>query len=128
MTQFNAGSAFNVCPESAELRGTLRCFVPETRATMKRRIADIATQTAAAFGATVEMQLFECYPATVNDAGAASRARAIAQRVVGEANVVEPKPTVASEDFACMLQAKPGCYLWLGNGSDACREMLHQAR
>jgi metal-dependent amidase/aminoacylase/carboxypeptidase family protein len=50
----------------------------------------------------------------------------VAAAVVGAANVVEPKPTVASEDFAYMLRERPGCYMWLGNGSPDCPANLHE--
>jgi amidohydrolase len=126
VTQFNAGSAFNVTPAEAELRGTLRAFDPETRKLAQTQLVAIAQKTAATFGATAEVDLQTAFPPTINDSAKARLAAQVAAEVVGEANVVEPKPTVASEDFAYMLQAKPGCYLWLGNSGPGCTSNLHE--
>jgi len=127
VTQFNAGSAFNITPETAELRGTLRTFDPEVRAMAKRRLKEIAEATASAHGGSAEVQLLSAFPPTINDPAKAKLAAEIAAKVVGEANVVVPKPTVASEDFSYMLMKRPGCYLWLGNqGSECCKAFLHQ--
>ena len=126
VTQFNAGSAFNVTPKTAELRGTIRAFDPATRAMAKDRLASIAKTTAEAHGATAEVQLFEAFPPTINHPEKAALAAQVAAKVVGAANVVEPKPTVASEDFSYMLSERPGCYLWLGNKSAVCTSNLHE--
>jgi len=126
VTQFNAGSAFNVTPQQAELRGTIRSFSPDTRAMAKERLKKIAVSTAEAHGASAEVQLFEAFPPTVNDPEKAALAAEVAAKVVGKANVVEPKPTVASEDFSYMLSQCPGCYLWLGNRSARCKSNLHE--
>ena len=126
VTQFNAGSAFNVTPKTAELRGTIRAFDPATRAMAKDRLATIAKTTAEAHGATAEVQLFEAFPPTINHPEKAALAARVAAKVVGAANVVEPKPTVASEDFSYMLSERPGCYLWLGNKSAVCTSNLHE--
>ena len=126
VTQFNAGSAFNVTPQQAELRGTIRSFAPETRAMAKEKLKKIAETTAEAHGATAEVQIFEAFPPTVNDPEKAAIAAEIAAKVVGKSNVVEPKPTVASEDFSYMLSKRPGCYMWLGNKSTRCKSNLHE--
>jgi amidohydrolase len=126
VTQFNAGSAFNVTPSTAELRGTIRAFDPETRAMAKQRLQAIAETTAQAHGAVAAVQILEAFPPTVNDAAKAQLAAQVATKIVGAANVVEPKPTVASEDFSYMLRARPGCYIWLGNRSAECASNLHE--
>lgn len=126
VTQFNAGSAFNVTPERAELRGTLRTFCPDVRALARRRIREIAQGVATAFGATIDFELIAGYPPTLNDPTKAKLAAEVASRIVGEENVIEPKPSVASEDFAFLLGARPGCYLWLGNRSQRCTANLHE--
>ena len=126
VTQFNAGSAFNVTPQQAEMRGTIRAFDPATRAMAKQRLKSIAEATAQAHGAIAEVQLFEAFPPTLNDPEKAKLAAEVAAKVVGASNVLEPKPTVASEDISYMLRERPGCFIWLGNKSERCKSNLHE--
>jgi amidohydrolase len=126
VTQFEAGSAFNVTPSEAVLKGTLRAFDTPTREMAQKRLAEIAQSTAGALGATAEVEIQRAFPPTINDPAKAKVAEVIAARIVGPDNVLTPKATVASEDFAYMLQARPGCYLWLGQSCDRCPAMLHQ--
>ncbi len=126
VTQIHAGSADNVIAESAELRGTVRTFRPEVRDMAERRMGEIAAGVAAALGVTVDYEYRRCFPATVNAPDQTAYAAAAAARVVGEANVRRHEPpSMTAEDFAFMLEARPGCYVWLGqgNGPDTC--MLH---
>ena len=126
VTQFNAGSAYTVTPQHATLRGTIRAFAPGTRLMAKERLRSIAEATADAHGCCAEVELFEAFPPTINDPLKAKGAADIAAAVVGAANVVEPEPTVASEDFSYMLRERPGCYMWLGNRSIRCKANLHE--
>ena len=120
VTQFNAPApgcgegATNIIADDVELAGTIRCFKPETRVQLRERLAAVVNGTCAAAGATAEISLQAGYPSTVNDARSAEQARVAAASVVGAANVVEPTPTSASEDFAIFLENIPGCYLWIG--------------
>jgi len=117
VTKVEAGSAYNVIPGRAVLRGTCRTLRPETRDAMEAGIARVAENTAAAFGARATAEFRRNYPPTVNHAAQADKAAAALARVIGEESVVrDAAPTMGGEDFAFMLERRPGCYLWLGAG------------
>ena len=126
VTQLHAGSADNVIAETAELRGTIRAFSPETRDLAARRIGDIAKGVGAGLGVEVDYDYRRCFPATINSDAESDAAARAAARVVGLENVRphEP-PSMTAEDFAFMLEARPGCYVWLGQGSADHPRMLH---
>jgi len=126
VTQVHGGDAYNVIPESVVLRGTLRSFRKDLRDRAEASLRQIATQVCAAFGARAEIRYQQLYPATVNTAQETQRAASAAARVVGASNVdPEAVPLMASEDFAYMLQARPGAYIFIGNGAGAGSCMLH---
>jgi hippurate hydrolase len=117
VTQFHAGDTWNVIPEEAVLRGTTRTFKPELQDHVEARVRRIAEGIAATHGCTVALRYERRYPATVNSAGETDIAADAIAEVVGASNVLRDlAPTMGSEDFAFMLQAKPGCYVWIGNG------------
>ncbi len=117
ITNFHAGSAENVIPETAELVASVRSLKPATRDWLEREIATLAEGIAAAQGARAEVLYQRGYPATVNTAEETARAARAAARVVGPDRVHEGiAPLMGSEDFAFLLQARPGCYILLGNG------------
>lgn len=119
ITQFEAGSAYNVIPDSARLRGCIRTFTPEARELVIARVQQISSSVAAAHGAKATVEVSGGLPALVNEPGAADQIAAVASEVFGEANVLREdkiKPLVTSEDFGYMLQARPGCYIGLGQG------------
>ena len=116
---FNAGTAANVIPEAATLRGTLRSFDDGVRETLRRRVREVLEGTASAAGCRVEFTLIPGYPAVVNDAAAVARVRAHAAIVVGEVNVVDPAPMAAAEDFAYFLRKAPGAFAFIGAGNTA---------
>jgi len=119
VTQMHGGDAFNVIPEKVTLSGTVRAFEPEVQDMAQANIERIAKSVAAAHGATAELRYERRYPPTVNAAEPTALAAEIASRVVGGDNVVtDATPVMGSEDFAYMLQEKPGCYIWLGAGED----------
>jgi len=116
-TQFHAGDAFNVVPETAELHGSVRTFTPEVRKMVKSRMAEIVQNTAIAYGATAALRYDDGYPATVNDAEAVRFATDVAADLLGAENVsAETAPSMASEDFSFMLEERKGAYLFLGIG------------
>jgi len=115
-----------VTPQKAELRGTIRAFDPDTRAIAKAKLKSVTEATAQAHGATATVELLEAFPPTLNDPIKAKLAAQVAAKVVGASNVVEPKPTVASEDISYLLRERPGCFIWLGNQSERCRSFLHE--
>lgn len=117
ITQIHAGSADNIVPETAWLGGTIRTFDPEVRAMVRRRLSEICAGQGAAYGVSAELTYHEGYPATVNDPDATDFAVLVAREVVGDARVDENVVrNMAAEDFSYMLQARPGCYLFLGQG------------
>jgi len=117
---------FNVIPDHVKLVGTVRTFQAETRALAERRVREIATKTAEAFGATAEVNYARGYPATINSAREAAFAAQVGQRLFGKQNVItEHEPTMGGEDFSYMLQAKPGAYVFLGQGGVEGGCMLH---
>jgi hippurate hydrolase len=108
---------FNVIPDHVKLVGTVRSFQRETRDLAERRLREIVTKTAEAFGATAEVTYAHGYPATVNSAREAQFAAEVGKRLFGAENVLtEHEPTMGGEDFSYMLQERPGAYVFLGQG------------
>ncbi len=125
VTMIHTGEATNVVPDSCEIQGTVRTFTYEVLDMIERRMQEIAEHTSAAFGATVEFQFKRNYPPTINHAAETAFAREVMAEIVGADRVVEQEPTMGAEDFAYMLQARPGCYAFIANGDGAHREMGH---
>lgn len=122
----HAGSASNVIPESVELKLTMRAFTEQVREQLRARIPALARAQAESFGATAEVDYRLGFPALINDPGATAFARQVALDTLGPVKVEEGfRPRTASEDFAFMLQAQAGSYLFVGNGETA---PLHSAR
>ncbi len=122
----HAGSASNVIPESVELKLTMRAFTEGVREQLRARIPALARAQAESFGAVAEVDYRLGFPALINDAGSTALARKVALDTFGPAQVEEGfKPRTASEDFAFMLQAQTGSYVFVGNGDTA---PLHSAR
>ncbi|MCE8004869.1 M20 aminoacylase family protein [Billgrantia ethanolica] len=117
ITQFHAGDAFNVIPETVELRGTLRCFDGELRAYLERRFRQAVEALASFHDLRVELDYQSRYPATINAPEHAARCAEVLETLPGVSRVHRDlPPSMASEDFAFMLEACPGAYIWLGNG------------
>ena len=126
VTQFHGGDAYNVIPESVEIHGCTRCFSPKVQAMMENKMRIIAEQICTAFGAQAEFFYEKRYPPTVNAQAETDMAAQAAASVVGADRVnLNPKPAMGSEDFAYMLQAKPGSYIWIGNGDGEGSCMVH---
>ncbi len=126
VTQIHAGSATNVIPDSANLIGTVRTFSTEVLDLVERRMRAIAEHTAAAFDAEIEFKFKRNYPPLINHAKEAAFAAGVMREIVGDDNVnAAIEPTMSSEDFAFMLQHKPGCYVFIGNGEGSHRDGGH---
>jgi amidohydrolase len=126
VTQIHAGDAWNVIPEQVLLRGTARSFKPAVRDAVEARMKQIVDGVAAAHGATANFMYKRNYPPTVNHERETEIAARVAADVVGEANVDRnPMPTMGGEDFAFMLEQKPGCYIFIGNGPSDGGRVLH---
>ena len=129
VTQVHAGDTWNVIPGEVVLRGTVRSFDPAIQDLIERRMRGIVDGIAATFEMTATLRYERRYPATVNSATETAVAAAAAETIVGRANVdTEPMPEMGSEDFAFMLQAKPGCYVWMGARRDEDTPGLHNPR
>ncbi|MCG2591256.1 M20 family metallopeptidase [Ramlibacter sp. XY19] len=125
VTMIHAGEATNVIPDSCELQGTVRTFTTEVLDMIEQRMRKVAEHTSAAAGATCEFEFQRNYPPTVNSKDEAEFARGVMASIVGEQNVLVQEPTMGAEDFAYMLQAKPGAYCFIANGDGSHREMGH---
>jgi amidohydrolase len=125
VTQVHAGDTWNVIPDAAVLRGTTRAFRPEVQDLVERRMREICAGIAATYGAQVKIRYERRYPPTVNAARETEICASVLERMVGPENVVRVPPVMGSEDFAFMLQAKAGCYVFVGNGPGEGGCMLH---
>ncbi len=116
VTMVHAGHASNVIADSCELQGTVRTFTLEVLDRIEARMREVAQHTCAAFGARCEFHFERNYPPTVNAEREVAFARRVMAQIVGDDRVLPQEPTMGAEDFAFMLQAKPGAYAFIGNG------------
>lgn len=122
----HAGTANNVIPNSATMELSVRSFSEDVRALLKRRISALVEAQAASYGAKAVVKYEEGYPVVVNTDAETEFAAQVARELVGEENVVgNADILMGSEDFAFMLQQRPGSFLRIGNGvgEDGC--MVH---
>ena len=126
ITQIHAGSATNVIPDEAVLVGTVRTFSTGVLDLIQRRMEEIANGVAAAFNASVDFSFKRNYPPLINHPEQTALAVEAMRAVVGTERVdTNVEPTMGAEDFAFMLQEKPGCYVFIGNGEGAHRAGGH---
>ena len=117
VTQIHAGTAHNIIPGPAFLAGTVRSFRPEIRDLAEKRLREIAEMQAQVYGCTATVTYHRGYPPTVNHTEQARFAAQVAREVVGPENVRDDiDPIMPAEDFSYMLEARPGAYLFLGQG------------
>jgi hippurate hydrolase len=120
ITRFQAGTANNIIPQSAWLNGTVRTLKPATRDMVEKRIHEVAAGVAEASGATARVEYRRGYPPTINHGAETDFAASIARKVAGDERVdVNAPPTMGSEDFSFMLEARPGAFIFIGNGDSA---------
>lgn len=117
--EFHAGNARNVIPQTATLRGTIRTLSPEVRKLVEKRVHEVVAGVAQITGAKIDLHYKRNYPVVNNHAAETEIARRIAGQVAGEANVLEMSPLMGGEDFAYMLEARPGAFIFCGNGDSA---------
>jgi amidohydrolase len=126
VTQVHGGDTFNVIPETAMLTGTVRSFLPDVRELLERRLHEIATGIGTALGVQVEIEYQRGYPPTVNTEAETEVAALAAAEVAGADKVDRVRePTMGAEDFAYMLEQRPGSYVFVGNGGGEDAPMLH---
>jgi amidohydrolase len=120
VTKFHAGDAYNVIPENVELAGTVRSLKPEVAAMAHERLVALCEGISAAHGARAAVEYRPNYPVTFNHAGETTFAGDVATAVAGESRVHRAmQPVMGGEDFSYMLEARPGAFIFIGNGDTA---------
>jgi len=117
--EFHAGNARNVIPQTATLRGTVRTLTPKVRELVEKRVREVVAGTAQISGAKIDLTYTRGYPVTLNHAEQTETALRAARDVAGETNVHEMPPMMGAEDFSYMLEARPGAFIFCGNGDTA---------
>ena len=124
-----SGTAFNIIPQDANFVGTIRTLNPKTRSLVKEQFIDICNSTANAYGCTAKVEINEGYPVTINTSMESDIAIEVAKKVVKTKAVKDNlAPSMGAEDFAYMLEKKPGAYIWLGAGEGKSGCMLHNSK
>ena len=126
VTKFQAGTAYNVIPETALVAGTVRTLSPAMRDLAQKRLREVCAGVGAAMGAEIEVDYHTNYPVTVNHEAETGHAIEAAVEIAGDARV-DPAvaPTMGGEDFSYMLESRPGAFIFMGNGDTA---SLHHPR
>ena len=120
ITCINGGNAHNVIPSEVAMKGTIRSLRAEDTASAKERFRDICEASAAMHGGSAEVTFYDGYPITFNAEAQTEIARAAATMTTGSSEKVETsRPAMGAEDFAFMLQARPGAMITIGNGDSA---------
>jgi len=120
ITKFQAGNTTNVIPQTAELAGTIRTLTPRAREVMVRRVMEVCEGMEKVSGAKIDVRDKPGYPVLVNHAEQTKFAAKVAADVVGESNVnTDAPPMLGAEDFAYMLESRPGSFIFVGNGDSA---------
>lgn len=120
ITLFQAGHTDNVIPQTALLRGTARSLRANVRDLLEKRIVEVSEGIAKLYGAKVKVKYSRDYPVVVNNEKAVDFASSIAREIAGEANVdTKTPPVMGGEDFAFMLEERPGAFIFMGNGDSA---------
>ncbi len=113
-----AGEAFNVIPDQAELRGTLRWFTPTVGQTLRQRFEQIVRGVGAAMGCAVTIEVRDLTLPVINDAAVIEQVRSVARRILPEAQLIGEYRTMGSEDWAFFLQQVPGCMVFVGSANE----------
>jgi len=125
VTMIHAGEATNVIPDTCELQGTVRTFSVAVLNLVEQRMRTLTEHLCAASDMHADFEFTRNYPPTINSAPEAELCRQVIASIVGVANTLVQEPTMGAEDFAYMLQAKPGCYAFIANGNGDHRAIGH---
>ncbi len=125
ITILRAGEASNVTPNTCTLEGTVRTFTLEVLDTIEARMRQISSAISSAYGCSSTLVFERNYPPTINHAPQVDIVRRAATQALGVTSIQAQEPTMGAEDFSYMLQAKPGCYFFLGNGEGTHRVNGH---
>jgi amidohydrolase len=117
--EFHAGHARNVIPQTAELKGTVRTLTVEMRKLIEKRVREVVAGVAQMTGTKIDLKYERGYPVVVNHAAQTDFATQVAKEIAGDANVREMAPMMGAEDFAYMLEQRPGAFIFCGNGDSA---------
>lgn len=118
VTQIHTGSAYNVIPNDAVLRGTVRTFTDAALDLIEKRMKEITQHTSQALNCKSSFSFSRSYPPTVNDAAQTAFCINVMQGIVGQNNVnTAVRPSMGAEDFSFMLQQRPGCYVWIATAA-----------
>jgi len=117
--EFYAGNARNVIPQVVELKGTVRTLKPHIRKLVEQRVREVAAGVALSTGTRIDVTYERGYPVTVNHALQTDIATEVAKQIAGDANVHDTPPMMGAEDFSYMLEARPGAFIFCGNGDSA---------
>ena len=129
VTQINAGSGFNIIPQTADFVGTIRTVHPDTRINVHKQFTEICNATALAYGCVADVSVIKGYPVTVNDIESSEKAIEVLSNLFGKDSVkTNMAPSMGAEDFAYMLEKIPGSYIWLGAGEGKSGCMLHNSK
>ena len=113
-----SGYRYNVIADTSSITGTVRTFDPSVQATVKKAMQEICCGIAQSMGASAELEYIDRYPCLVNNGPVTDTMRELAVRMLGEANVVEAKPTMGGEDFAYYLKKAPGTFMFIGSANE----------
>ncbi|HLI13729.1 MAG TPA: M20 aminoacylase family protein [Alphaproteobacteria bacterium] len=129
LTQVHGGNTWNIVPEEVVLRGTCRYFKPGLRKALEEALRRVSQGVAATHGVRISFSYYKPIPPAVNAEGPTETAIRAAIMVAGEENVArDVTPSMGCEDFGFMLAARPGCYIWIGNGPIVDGVGLHSSR
>jgi hippurate hydrolase len=117
--EFHAGNARNVIPQTAELKGTVRTLTAGIRDLVEKRVREVVAGVAQMTGASIELTYERGYPVVVNHVAQTEHVASVAKTIVGDSHVHDMPPLMGAEDFAYMLQARPGAFIFIGNGDSA---------
>jgi amidohydrolase len=117
---FHAGNTDNVIPQTAQLRGTARSLSPQVRDLLEKRLREVVEGAAALLGAKATLKYRRGYPVLINHDAQTEFAAKVAGEVAGKDKVdTDMAPVMGAEDFAFMLNARPGAFIFVGNGDSA---------
>ena len=120
ITQFHAGSTHNIIPQTAQLHGTARSLSPQVRDLLEKRLHEVVERTAAVYGAKAKLTYERGYPTVINHVAQTDFAANVAREIAGKDKVsTDMAPVMGGEDFAFMLEARPGAFIFVGNGDSA---------
>jgi hippurate hydrolase len=117
---FHAGTTDNVIPQTAQLHGTARSLTPAVQELLEKRLHEVVEGTAKLYGARAKLTYTRGYPVTTNHERQTAFAASVASEIVGRERVdADMPPVMGAEDFSFMLQARPGAFIFVGNGDSA---------